>query len=126
MVKSDFPYLNQGDGPTTYTITEMQVQKFVRAGEKSWQARYSFDFAKLGLPGATAGVVYVKGDDINTIASSNSSEWERDITLAYVVQSGPLKGVSVMWKNAMVRNNIPNTRQQDENRVIINYQLALF
>lgn len=31
-----------------------------------------------------------------------------------------------MWKNAMVRNNIPNARQQDENRVIINYQLALF
>lgn len=92
----------------------MQVQKFVHAGEKSWQARYAFDFAKLGLPGATAGVVYVKGDDINTIASSDSSEWERDITLAYVVQSGPLKGVSLMWKNAMVRNNIPNTRQQDE------------
>ena len=124
--KSDFPYLNQGDGPTTYTITEMQVQKFVRAGEKSWQARYSFDFAKLGLPGATAGVVYVKGNDINTVASSSSSEWERDITLAYVVQSGPFKGLGVMWKNAMVRNNIPNARQQDENRVIINYQLALF
>jgi hypothetical protein len=26
----------------------------------------------------------------------------------------------------MVRNNIPNARQQDESRVIINYQLALF
>ena len=124
--QSDFPYLNQGDGPTTYTITEMQIQKFVRAGEKSWQARYSFDFAKVGLPGASAGVVYVKGNDINTLASSNSSEWERDVTLSYVVQSGPFKGLGFIWKNAMVRNNIPNNRQQDENRVIVNYQLALF
>ncbi|UDU83165.1 OprD family porin [Pseudomonas sp. HN2-3] len=124
--KSDFPYLNQGDGPTTYTITEMQIQKFVRAGEKSWQARYSFDFAKIGLPGASAGVVYVKGNDIDTLSSSSSSEWERDVTLSYVIQSGPFKGLGFMWKNAMVRNNIPNNRQQDENRVIINYQLALF
>ena len=104
----------------------MQIQKFVRAGEKSWQARYSFDFAKVGLPGASAGVVYVKGNDINTLASSNSSEWERDITLSYVVQSGPFKGLGFIWKNAMVRNNIPNNRQQDENRVIVNYQFALF
>jgi hypothetical protein len=38
----------------------MQVQKFVHAGEKSWQARYAFDFAKLGLPGATAGLSTLK------------------------------------------------------------------
>ena len=123
---SDFPYLNQGDGPSTYALTEMQIQKFGRAGEKSWQARYAFDFARLGLPGATASVVYVKGDDINTAITSNASEWERDMTLAYVVQSGALKGFGIMWKNAMVRNNIPNTRQQDENRVILSYQLAVF
>lgn len=124
--ESDFPFLNQGDGPTTYTITEMQVLKLSHAGEKSWQARYSFDFARLGLPGATAGIVYVKGDGINTAVNSDASEWERDVTLAYVVQSGPLKGFGMMWKNAMLRNNIPNTRQQDENRIILSYQLALF
>ncbi len=124
--ESDFPFLNQGDGPTTYTITEMQVLKMSHAGEKSWQARYSFDFARLGLPGATAGIVYAKGDGINTAVNSDASEWERDVTLAYVVQSGPLKGFGLMWKNAMLRNNIPNTRQQDENRIILNYQIALF
>src|SRR5471032_295530 len=123
---SDFPWLNQGDGSSNYTITDMQIQKFGRSCEKTWQARYSYDFARVGLPGATAGIVYLRGDDIDTPTSRNSSEWERDLTLAYVVPEGPLKGFGVMWKNAMWRNNIPNTRQQDENRVILSYQLALF
>ncbi|MDB6051030.1 MAG: outer rane porin [Pseudomonas sp.] len=123
---SDFPWLNQGDGSSNYTITDMQIQKFGRAGEKTWQARYSYDFAALGVPGATAGLVYLKGNDIDTPTTSDASEWERDLTLAYVVQSGAMKGFGVMWKNAMWRNNIPNTRQQDENRLILSYTLALF
>lgn len=123
---SDFPWLNQGNGSSNGTITDMQIQKFGRAGEKTWQARYSFDFAKLGLPGATAGVVYLKGDDIDTTATSDASEWERDLTLAYVVQDGALKGFGVMWKNAMWRNNIPGQNQQDENRVILSYSLPLW
>lgn len=81
----------------------------------------------MGLPGATASVVYLKGDGINTPDTSNASEWERDITLAYVVQGGPLKGVGLMLRNAMVRNsNLPTVREQDEYRVILSYQLALF
>jgi len=122
---SDFPWLNQGDGSSNGTITDMQIQKFGRAGEKTWQARYAYDFATVGLPGATAGIVYLKGDDIDTPTTS-ASEWERDLTLAYVVPAGTLKGFGVMWKNAMWRNNIPGQNQQDENRVILSYTLALF
>ncbi|WP_455921669.1 OprD family porin [Pseudomonas putida] len=122
---SDFPWLNQGDGSSNYTITDMQIQKFGRAGEHTWQVRYSYDFAQVGLPGATAGLVYLKGDDINTTTTSSASEWERDLTLAYVVPEGKLKGLGVMWKNAMWRDNIPNTRQQDENRVIVSYSIPL-
>ena len=128
---SDFPWLNQGDGSSAYLTTDMQIAKFARAGERTWQARYSYDFAKVGLPGATAGVVYLRGDNIDTVnsgggvAGSNRSEWERDLTLAYVVQEGPLKNLGVTWKNAMWRNNIPNTRQQDENRLIVSYSIPL-
>jgi hypothetical protein len=123
---SDFPWLNQGDGSSNYTITDAQIQKFGRAGEKTWQARYSYDFTAAGLPGLTAGVIYLKGDDIDTPTTSNASEWERDLSLSYVVQEGALKGFGVMWKNAMWRNNIANVRQQDENRLILSYSLALF
>ena len=127
---SDFPWLNQGDGSSNYTITDMQIQKFGRAGERTWQARYSYDFAKVGVPGLTAGVVYLKGDHIDTVASNRTeftgqSEWERDITVAYVVPEGPLKNVGVAWKNAMWRNDIPGQRDQDENRLIVSYSIPL-
>lgn len=128
---SDFPWLNQGDGSSNYTITDMQIQKFGRAGEKTWQARYSYDFAKVGVPGLTAGMVYLRGYDIDTNrtanapAGTNSSEWERDLTIGYVVPEGPLKNVGVMWKNASWRTNIPGVRDQDENRLIVSYSIPL-
>ncbi|MET0776866.1 MAG: OprD family porin [Pseudomonas mandelii] len=128
---SDFPWLNQGDGSSNYTITDMQIQKFGRAGERTWQARYSFDFAKVGVPGLTAGMVYLRGDDIDTnrtstaAAGNNSTEWERDLTVGYVVPEGPLKNVGFMWKNATWRTNIPGVRSQDENRLILSYSIPL-
>ncbi|MDQ0123936.1 hypothetical protein J2W17_002883 [Pseudomonas lini] len=128
---SDFPWLNQGDGSSNYTITDMQIQKFGRAGERTWQARYAYDFAKVGVPGLTAGLVYLRGDDIDTVNAagvqnnSNRSEWERDLTVGYVVPAGPLKNVGFMWKNATWRTNIPGVRDQDENRLILSYSLPL-
>ena len=128
---SDFPWLNQGDGSSNYTITDSQIQKFARAGERTWQARYSFDFAKVGVPGLTAGVVYLHGDNIDTVnargaeAANGASEWERDLSVGYVVQSGALKNLGLAWKNASWRTDLPNTRSQDENRLILSYSIPL-
>ncbi|MDF0734133.1 OprD family porin [Pseudomonas entomophila] len=122
---SDFPWLNQGDGSSNYTITDMQIQKFGRAGERTWQARYSYDFATVGVPGLTAGVIYLKGDNIDS-AIGDRSEWERDLTLAYVVPDGTLKGLGVAWRNAVWRSDLASTtRAQDENRVILSYSIPL-
>ena len=127
---SDFPWLTQGDGSSAYLTTDMQISKFARAGERTWQARYSYDFAKVGVPGLTAGAVYLRGDNIDTIsggkvATNGGSEWERDLTLADVVQDGALKNLGVMWKNAMWRNDIAGQRDQDENRLIVSYSIPL-
>ncbi|MEJ5057428.1 MULTISPECIES: OprD family porin [unclassified Pseudomonas] len=130
---SDFPWLNQGDGSSAYLTTDMQIQKFARAGERTWQARYSYDFATVGVPGLTAGLVYLRGDDIDTVSgtrpfaqvANGASEWERDLTVGYVVQSGALKNLGLMWKNAMWRTDLPNTRTQDENRLIVSYSIPL-
>ncbi|WP_425929384.1 OprD family porin [Pseudomonas sp. NyZ201] len=122
---SDFPWLNQGDGSSNYTITDSQIQKFGRAGESTWQARYSYDFAKVGVAGLTAGVVYLKGDNIDA-AIGDRSEWERDITVAYVVPEGPLKNFGVMWKNAVWRSDLTSANHaQDENRLILSYSIPL-
>src|SRR5450830_1179444 len=126
---SDFPWLNQGDGSSNSTTTDMQIQKFGRAGERTWQARYAYDFAKVGVPGLTAGIVYLRGSNIDTVANkvavSGQTEWERDITLAYVIPEGPLKNLGVAWKNAMWRTDIPAVRDQDENRLIVSYSIPL-
>ncbi|MFJ2366221.1 OprD family porin [Pseudomonas sp. NPDC087697] len=120
---SDFPWLNQGDGSSNSTITDMQIQKFARAGERTWQARYAYDFAKVGVPGLTAGVIYLHGNNIDT-PTGEKSEWERDLSLAYVVPEGPLKNLGFAWKNAMWRTDVA-TRDQDENRLIVSYSIPL-
>jgi hypothetical protein len=120
---SDFPWLNQGDGSSNSTITDMQIQKFARAGERTWQARYAYDFAKVGVPGLTAGVIYLRGDNISN-PTGDKTEWERDITLGYVVPEGPLKNLGLTWKNATWRTDIA-TRDQDENRLIVSYSIPL-
>ncbi|SEM57832.1 outer membrane porin, OprD family [Pseudomonas sp. ok272] len=128
---SDFPWLNQGDGSSAYLTTDMQITKFGRAGERTWQGRYSYDFAKLGAPGLTAGVVYLRGNNIDTVGNdkkengSGNTEWERDLTVAYVIPEGPLKNLGLTWKNAMWRNDIPGQRDQDENRLIVSYSIPL-
>ncbi|MEB0043949.1 MULTISPECIES: OprD family porin [unclassified Pseudomonas] len=120
---SDFPWLNQGDGSSNSTTTDMQIQKFARAGERTWQARYAYDFAKVGLPGLTAGVIYLRGNNIAS-TTGDKTEWERDLTVGYVVPQGPLKNLGVAWKNAMWRTDVA-TRDQDENRLIVSYSIPL-
>ena len=119
---SDFPFLNQGDGSSTYLITDVQINKFASAGERTWQAGYAYDFAKLGVPGLKASVVYLSGDNIDA-ASGDNQEWERDLRLDYVLQDGALKGLGVTWRNATLRGN--DATDQDENRLIVSYSLPL-
>ncbi|WP_434774965.1 OprD family porin [Pseudomonas oryzihabitans] len=123
---SNFPYLNQNGGASTYTITDIQINNFTRAGEDTWQARYSYDFAQLGAKGLTAGVIYQRGDNIRT-AAGDAKEWERDLTVSYVIPEGQLKGLGLTWRNAMYRTDLAAASQRDvdENRLILSYTLPL-
>jgi hypothetical protein len=122
---SDFPYLNQGDGASTYLITDVQIGKFQRAGERTWLAQYAYDFATVGLPGLTTSVIYLKGDNVNTTTGSDKGEWERDFSVGYVVPEGTFKGVGLAWKNAALRSDVASQRNQDENRLIVSYSIPL-
>lgn len=122
---SDFPFLNQGDGSTSYLITDVQIGKFQRAGERTWLAQYSYDFAGWGVPGLTFNTIYLKGTNVNA-ANSDPSEWERDASLQYVVQEGMFKNVSFQWRNAVLRSGVAGQRNQDENRLIVSYSFPIF
>ena len=119
---SDFPFLNQGDGASAYLITDSQIGKFQRAGERTWLAQYAYDFAAIGVPGLTTSVIYLKGDNVATSAG-DKGEWERDFNLGYVVPEGTFKGLGLAWKNASLRSDV--ARNQDENRLIVSYTLPI-
>lgn len=111
--------------PTTTVLpSDIQVRNFAAAEEKAWQLRYDYNFAALGVPGMSAFVRYVNGDNVAVAGGNGGKEWERDFDLSYVVQSGPLKNLGLRWRNAMVRSNFgPSV---DDNRLIVSYSLALF
>jgi hypothetical protein len=120
---SAFPFLNQGDGSTAYLITDVQINKFLSAGERTWLAGYAYDFGKLGVPGLKASALYLSGDNIDAVGGDRK-EWERDLRLDYVLQDGALKGLGLTWRNASLRGNT-STADQDENRLIVSYTLPL-
>lgn len=101
---------------------------FDNPDERSWQVRYDYDFAALGVPGLTSMVRYIKGDDIDVNAAiDDGSEWIRDIELAYTVQAGPLKSLNVKWRTSSIRKDwVSNGTDFDEHRLIVNYPLNIF
>ncbi|MFK0312959.1 OprD family porin [Pseudomonas sp. NPDC090233] len=97
---------------------------FDNANERSWQVRHDFNFVTLGVPGLTVMNRYISGQDVHTGAVTDGKEWVRESELAYVIQSGPFKDLSVKWRNSSIRRDYSNN-EFDENRLIFNYPLSL-
>ena len=119
--KDPYPYIGHSD---PYLVNFVQIGDFANIDERSLQVRYDYDFAQLGLPGLTFMTRYVTGDNVQRTAPGEGKEWERNTDIGYVFQDGTLKGLGVKWRNATVRSNFGN--DLDENRLIINYTLALW
>lgn len=98
---------------------EVPTFTFDSADERSWQVRYDYDFAAMGMPGLVAGVRYLTGDNVDTGRGFEGKEWERDLDIGYVVQSGSFKGLGVKVRNVTARSNYRT--DVDENRLIFNY-----
>ncbi|HEY1026786.1 MAG TPA: OprD family porin [Pseudomonas sp.] len=113
------------DGSDPFLINFVQINDFANADQRSWQARYDYSFASFGLPGLSFMTRYITSDDARVAGSSErGGEWERDIELKYVVQSGPLKDLYVRLRNASFRSDF--ARDADENRVIVGYSLPIW
>ena len=78
----------------------------------------------LGVPGLTMMNRYISGDNIHTGAITDGKEWGRESELAYTVQAGTLKDLTVRWRNASIRRDY-STNEFDENRIFISYPLSL-
>ncbi|WP_192980498.1 OprD family porin [Pseudomonas sp. EggHat1] len=104
---------------------EVPTFEFASADERSWQLRYDYDFAAMGLPGLVAGVRYIRGDNVDVQATNRGGaryegkDWERDLDIGYTLQSGALKGLGVRVRNVTARSNYRS--DIDENRLILSY-----
>ncbi|HZJ95396.1 MAG TPA: OprD family porin [Thiopseudomonas sp.] len=121
-----YAYLAETD---PFLTNYIQVRDFAAQDEKSWQARYDYNFAGLGVPGLNFMTRYVRGSNIHmgytgNVKNSTGKEWERDTDIAYVVQDGPLKNLGVRWRNSTVRSDI-SVGKVDENRLIVSYTIPL-
>ncbi|MFP6847274.1 MAG: OprD family porin [Pseudomonas sp.] len=108
---------------------EVPTYEFASADERSWQVRYDYDFSAIGVPGLVAGVRYIRGDNVDAQATNrggsrfDGKDFERDLDIGYVVQSGTLKGLGVRMRNVVARSNYRS--DIDENRLIFNYSWNL-
>ena len=117
-----FAYIS---GTDPYLVNYVQIGDFANKDERSWQARYDYNFASFGLPGLSLMTRYLQGDHVDLLArDGRGTEWERDTDIGYVVQSGPLKSVGLKLRNSTMRSSFGN--DLDETRLILSYSLPLW
>ncbi len=116
-----FPML-LGSTPQPYLVNWVTNGGFFWAGERSWQVRYDYDFASLGLPGLTLMTRYTRGSDIQRVAAADGHEYERDSDIGYSIQNGPLKNLSFLLRTSTVRSSYAS--DYDEVRFITSYPLS--
>ncbi|UAW97529.1 OprD family outer membrane porin [Halopseudomonas nanhaiensis] len=118
-----------------FLANSVQYADFNAKDEKSYQVRYDYDFAGLGIPGLSFMTRYIRGYDIDTGFATIEAEgafvardtrWERNSHLNYEFQSGALEGLNVLWRNATVRQDANlDGGDIDENRLIVSYSWDL-
>ncbi|WP_437880442.1 OprD family porin [Pseudomonas sp. LRF_L74] len=125
-VSGDGNYTYGVDGNSTvFLANSVQYSDFNYENERSWQARYDFDFAALGVPGLTFMARYLKGTDFHTAQTHDGKAWERDIDVKYVVQSGAAKNLSFRMRQASFRS--PDRGLNfNEVRLITEYPFSVF
>ena len=123
----DYAYGVDGGG-TIFLANSVARSDFNAEDEKSWQARYDLNFAEYGVPGLTFMTRYVRGSGATTESTNNGKEWERDVDVKYVLQSGPAKDLSLRVRQATYRSSdgvYYGSSSIDELRLIVEYPLSI-
>jgi imipenem/basic amino acid-specific outer membrane pore len=145
-----FDYLNVGstngvggsDGSSIWLANSVQVQDFNAPGEKSYQARYDLDMTTLGVPGLSFMARYITSSGVDGTNADvdgayadayghGAGQWERDIEVKYVIQSGAAKDLSFRVRQASVRSSDSYNLSEggssglDEVRIITEYPLDI-
>ncbi|MDH4869399.1 OprD family porin [Pseudomonas sp. BN515] len=128
-------------GGSIWLANSSQWCDFNAPGEKSYKLQYDLDASGLGIPGLGFMVRYVTGRDSDGSGADpagayswesavvDGEEWERDIQVAYVVQSGPARALAFKLRQATYRGNsaanINAGSDNEEIRFITEYPLDI-
>ncbi|AYO00078.1 outer membrane porin, OprD family [Pseudomonas sp. LTGT-11-2Z] len=128
-------------GGTVNIGNAVQYATFTEANERSWQLRYDFDFAALGIPGLSFMTRYVRGDGMDNSHSHNpyytarhvydtdkdNKHWERNFDIKYVIQSGPARDMSFRLRQSTHRGTSGYRYIDiDEVRLITEFPVNIF
>ncbi|AWY39014.1 outer membrane porin, OprD family [Pseudomonas putida] len=124
-----FPYIAGGE-PVVLSDGTMSAD-FVNPKERTWLVKYDYDFAAAGFPGLTGMMRYLHGNNINlpALGGNDLTESSKDLELAYVIQSGPAKGLAFRIREAFYRNQqgVASTfRSDNETRVNVDYTIKIW
>ena len=144
-----FDYVTTGGstGNSIWLANAVQYSDFVMPNEKSYQARYDIDLSDMVMPGLSFMARYITGSGADGTGAdcspngaycgqvgNNEDEWERDIEVKYVVQTGAAKDLSIRVRQATWRASqgvsrdaygSGNSNAVDEIRIITEYPLDI-
>lgn len=123
-------HANYGD--SIYLSNSVQYSDFNGPGEKSIQVRYDVDMGRYGFPGLSFMVRHLNGFDIDGTHADpngvyagnygkNDHEQETDVEARYIVQSGPIRDLSIRIRQAWHQGSISTGGEDDYFRVMIEY-----
>ncbi|WP_370694895.1 OprD family porin [Pseudomonas sp. FP2335] len=123
--ESAFPLFN-GYAPQPFLVN-WSTLGFFKPNESSWQLRYDYDFAAMGVPGMKVMTRYMRGSGIDrgSNALQQNVESESNLVFSYVVQSGLFKNLGFEWRHIDVKTRYGSGALSGadyaENRLITTY-----
>ncbi|CAM3837849.1 Porin-like protein NicP [Pseudomonas reidholzensis] len=124
------PYMGRSE--PSPTVEGAIATDFLNAKERTWQVRWDYNFAVQGIPGLTAMLWHMRGDNIELperMGGSGLYERESQAQVAYVIQSGALQGLGIKVRHAWYRNDFTQAatfRDNNDLRVNIVYSWKLW
>jgi imipenem/basic amino acid-specific outer membrane pore len=131
-----------GAGDTSDAIflaNSIQYSDFNGPGERSWQGRYDLNMSAYGVPGLTMMIRYINGDHIDGSHLPSNSTYgaygygengkhhETNLEAKYVVQTGPVKNLSLRMRQSWHRGNADQAEGDiNEFRLIADYPINIF
>jgi imipenem/basic amino acid-specific outer membrane pore len=108
------------------TANTVQISDFNQENERSWQLRYDLNMTSYGVPGLYFMTRYLSGDNFTVASGGTGKEWERDVEMRYIVQSGTAKDLSIRLRQGTSRTADIVNGSMDDTRLIIDYPISIF